>query len=103
VASARSDGRSGSDDGFDARGFEITAGAAPREDGDEDVPEDEALQDRIWLVQCKREKAVTPKKLSRYLDAIPVEEAKKLYGIVFAAACDFSKTALRAMLWPLRL
>ena len=87
-------GRSGSDGGFDARGFEITSCAAEQQDvSDEDAPEETALGDRVWLIQCKREKAITPKKLGRYLDAIPADEVGKLYGIVFAAACDFSKSA----------
>jgi hypothetical protein len=86
-------GRSGSDDGFDARGFEITSNPAAPIDSDEDAAEDGDLADRVWLIQCKREKSITPKKLGQYLDAIPAEEARKLYGIVFAAACDFSKTA----------
>jgi hypothetical protein len=86
-------GRSGSDDGFDARGFEIASGAPPFENGDDAAPEDEVAHDRVWLIQCKREKSVSPKKLGQYLDAIPTEEAGTLYGIVFAAACDFSKAA----------
>lgn len=87
-------GRSGSDDGFDARGFESIPGAPPtnEEDDDEIVGED-VTSERIWLIQCKREKTITPKKLGQYIDDIPQAEAKSLYGIVFAAACDFSKTA----------
>lgn len=89
-------GRAGSDDGFDARGTEIVAKVESALDlvGDEDeesVPS--ANEDRIWLVQCKREKAIHPKKLVRYLDDLSEEECAGLYGIIFAAACDFSKTA----------
>jgi hypothetical protein len=87
-------GRSGSDDGFDARGFEIVRGdSIPDEDTEEDMPEDETVEDRIWLIQCKREKSISPKKLGQYLEAVPAGGVGKLYGIVFAAACDFSKTA----------
>jgi hypothetical protein len=89
-------GRSGSDDGFDARGFEIVAGdEAPRESGEEEDADElpAALNDRIWLVQCKREKAPQPKTLQKYLDGVAEEERKQLYGMIFAAACDFSKSA----------
>ena len=98
-------GRAGSDDGFDARGYEMRAReargvvAAPAEpgDGEEAYAEEEALveghDDRLWLVQCKREKAIGPKKLVAYLDEIVLTEAEKLHGIVFTAACDFSKKA----------
>lgn len=87
-------GRSGSDAGFDARGFEVISGAAAPADNEEDeAAAAEDLPDRVWLIQCKREKFITPKKLGQYLDTLPTDEAVKLYGIVFAAACDFSKAA----------
>src|SRR5262245_34917316 len=55
-------GRSGSDAGFDARGFEIQPGhSIPDEAIDEDLPEEESVEDRIWLIQCKREKSISPK------------------------------------------
>jgi len=44
-------------------------------------------------VQCKREKSIPPKKLIGYLADIPEAERAHLYGIIFVAACDFSKTA----------
>jgi hypothetical protein len=99
-------GRAGSDDGFDARGYEIVskealeraAPTAPSEDpGQPGADEDEALvegaDDRLWLIQCKREKAIGPLKLVKYLGDIVLAEGEKLHGIVFTAACDFSKTA----------
>lgn len=86
-------GRSGSDDGFDARGYEIVGADPISSDEDpDDVAPYEAL-DRLWLVQCKRERTITPKKLTDYLDDIRLTDSEKLHGIVFAAACDFSKTA----------
>jgi hypothetical protein len=42
------------------------------------------------LVQCKRERQIGPTQLRRYVEAIPTEP---LYGVIFAAACDFSKKA----------
>jgi hypothetical protein len=90
-------GRSGSDDGFDARGFEIVGHSDDADDPDDDVDEQISVppdsEERTWLVQCKREKEIGPTKLIGYVDAIPEEERAGLYGIIFAAACDFSKTA----------
>jgi len=83
-------GRAGSDDGFDARAWEIVPSAAASDDTDDD---DERINDRQWLVQCKRERSITPKKLGDFIEAIPAEERAGLYGMIFAAACDFSKTS----------
>jgi hypothetical protein len=68
-------GRSGSDDGFDARGFEIVSGAAAAEDSDGDPEEETIAQDRVWLIQCKREKSINPKRLGQYLNAISADVA----------------------------
>ena len=89
-------GRTGSDDGFDARGFERGPDDAIDLDelsADEDGPRGNAGKDKVWLIQCKRERKITPKKLLDYLDEIPADELRALYGIVFVAACDFSKAS----------
>ena len=85
-------GRSGSDEGFDVRGFEVvdtisTADSDLEEEQDEenhDVPP----PDRLWLIQCKRERTISPKKLGKYSGDI---KDSGIYGVIFAAACDFSK------------
>lgn len=87
-------GKSGSDDGFDARGYEKVfspdepalpeGGLQAGEDADHD------LADRLWLIQCKREKAIGPKKMRAYLNEIVLDLDAPLHGIVFAAACEFS-------------
>jgi hypothetical protein len=53
-------GRAGSDVGFDARGFEILDNFidTASDDPDETVPM--PCEDRQWLIQCKRERRVTP-------------------------------------------
>ena len=85
-------GRTGSDDGFDARGWD--AGGSPPASPDDGIDdEDDPPGDRQWLVQCKRERTITPKKLAEYVDAIPEAERSDLYGIIFASACDFSKAS----------
>lgn len=88
-------GRQGSDDGFDARGWEIIGdGSVTINDEEaEESTEGTKEEDRIWLIQCKREKSITPKKLIGYLDSIDKEELSTLHGLIFVAACDFSKKA----------
>lgn len=89
-------GRAGSDDGFDARGWEIVGERYDAEaDGDEhdDVAGEPATQTQIWLIQCKRETEIGPKKLAGYLAGIEKSAGGPLYGIIFAAPCDFSKQA----------
>jgi Restriction endonuclease len=71
-------GRGGSDDGFDARGWEV-------------YDNDGIEEDRIWLIQCKREKTISPAKLLNYLNELNNGNISQLYGIIFIAACDFSK------------
>jgi len=87
-------GKSGSDDGFDARGHEkvfSTDVAAFANDADQSAEEaNKVLADRLWLVQCKREKVIGPKKMRSYLGGIVLDPAGPLHGIVFAAACEFS-------------
>jgi len=87
-------GRSGSDDRYDARGYEIVDGLTvdpPEDDPDQDDAPVDATADRVWLIQCKRERTISPAKMRKYLADIADDETTKLYGVIFAAACDFSK------------
>lgn len=85
-------GRAGSDDGFDARGYEHAPSSAQDYIESQDVDEIvETNNDRLWLVQCKREKKITPALIRTHMADIRVDSKDNLYGIVFAAACDFSK------------
>jgi len=94
-ASLEPTGRLGSDDGYDARGFEIVTeevdiDSDERIDDEEDT-ESDLKQERLWQIQCKRERAITPSKIKQYVrDMIP-ETSTVPYGVVFAAAADFSK------------
>jgi hypothetical protein len=88
-------GRSGSDDGFDARALEIVEAPDAATPVDRDEPEDETATtdgaaDRLWLIQCKRERTINPAKLKSHLGQINLSPEEKLHGIIFAAACDFS-------------
>jgi len=85
-------GRSGGDEGFDARALEIVESAEVFTSLDEEDDESlQALSDRLWLIQCKRERAIGPSKAKGYLDEIVLQKDEPLYGMIFAAACDFSK------------
>lgn len=84
-------GRSGSDEGFDVRGWETVRidEAYEQEEGEEQPME----SDRLWLIQCKREKSVTPKKLGNYVQAVAKGQKQLLHGMIFASPCNFSKKA----------
>lgn len=89
-------GRQGSDDGFDARGWELVS---PRQTTNDEIENGDESEDgnseasRVWLVQCKRERVISPKKLLTYLNALDANEISALHGLIFVAACDFSKKA----------
>lgn len=90
-------GRGGGDDGFDARGYEIVSSMADLARADDDDADDEvntgpATPDRLWLVQCKRERAIGKTKLLRYLDGL-ADSAGPIDALLFVGACDFSKDA----------
>ncbi len=88
-------GRLGADDGYDARGFEIMNLLEEEkiiETTDEDDDNNTSVDnDRLWQIQCKREKSISPSKITRYIDEIIPSDATIPYGIIFAAPCDFSK------------
>jgi hypothetical protein len=85
-------GRLGSDDGYDARGLEITNEQDEPEDEEDDGGEENPLSiDRLWQIQCKREKSITPAKIEKYIKKILREGDPLPYGMIFAAPCDFSK------------
>jgi hypothetical protein len=79
-------GRMGTEEGFDVRGWE----KLPREEDDSENNPESSTNHRIWLIQCKREKKIAPKKMANYLDEI-LKNKDDLYGIIFTAPCDFSK------------
>lgn len=85
-------GRLGSDDGYDARGLEITD---EQDEPENEESEDEEIApvstDRLWQIQCKREKSITPAKIETYIDGMLKGSNPVPYGVIFAAPCDFSK------------
>ena len=83
-------GRLGSDDGYDARGFEIIDIQDESEEEDEEETTSPISKDRLWQIQCKREKTITPAKIEKYADEM-LKGSPTPYGVIFAASCDFSK------------
>lgn len=85
-------GRSGADGGADTRAVERIAVEAPPlddEDSDEPPASGSVQDERIWLIQCKREKTIAAAKARRIVqEAVPTPPAP--YGLIVAAACDFS-------------
>ena len=83
-------GRSGSDDGIDIRAFERLA--IPRNEDDEDEETKESphpMMGNQWIVQCKREKELGPKRVAEIIAELDPKNPP--YGYVLAAACNFSK------------
>src|ERR1051326_4968170 len=79
-------GRLGSDDGYDARAFEILSSVVTET---QDMDDDEEVelsdrQERLWQIQCKREKSISPSKLTNYLDEMLPQRADTPYGVIFA-------------------
>jgi hypothetical protein len=60
------------------------------DDDEDEVTTEGPTEDRLWLIQCKREQKLPPKKLQSHLSEI---EPTNLYGVVLAAPCDFSKAS----------
>ena len=76
-------GRSGGDEGYDIRGWEIPHSddllePSIEEDEKEATTDPSPEDERQWLFQCKREKSIGPKKLEGYLDEIGDDTLKNL-------------------------
>lgn len=100
-------GRLGSDDGYDARGFEIVR-EEPISESDEGIDDEGDREppvpkrERLWQIQCKREESISPSKIAQYVqDMIPKRSAVP-YGVMFAAPTDFSKKTRDAFREQLR-
>jgi Restriction endonuclease len=79
-------GKAGSDDGFDIRAFERTTITSVDEDGNEMMGPKEG---NLWMVQCKREKKLSPSQIKKIL--ADVDPSNPPYGYILAAATTFSK------------
>jgi Restriction endonuclease len=82
-------GRSGADAGFDIRAYERVSTGQTVATDPEDAEEPHPMAGNRWMIQCKREKEIGPKKLLTILD--DVDESDPPYGYILAAATNFSK------------
>lgn len=86
-------GKGGADDGMDIRAIELIVEESETE---EEVGEESVVVpagERLWIFQCKREKAIGPKALREIVAASLPASQPMPHGFVLAAACDFSKQA----------
>ena len=82
-------GKLGNDDGIDIRGYEWYLDEESDEEESDELPE--RRNERLWIIQCKREKNITPKKMTECLKEIFLRNKEVPYGFIFAACCEFSK------------
>lgn len=88
-------GRGGSDEGFDARAYEKvnTSDVAERndsDDSDESIIETHPMDGNLWMIQCKREKEIGPKRLLQIIEET-ITPASTPYGFVLVAPVNFTK------------
>jgi len=98
-ASLEATGRGGADDGIDIRAYEGVRPSTDERDSTEDEVEDvdphPLSSSRLWIIQCKRERKITPKQLERYVQE-SLQGPEMPHGFILAAACDFSKKSYDA-------
>lgn len=92
-------GRAGSDEGFDVRAWEKTGAITNVGDQGEEGARD--LEGRLWQIQGKREKTISPGKIRGYIQD-GVDEKHPPYGYILAAATNISKAAYDAFREELR-
>ncbi|MEM8610425.1 MAG: restriction endonuclease [Cyanobacteria bacterium P01_H01_bin.105] len=87
-------GRLGSDEGIDIRAVE-RKGFAEEEreinEEEESFATDESRSARVWVIQCKREKSIGPKKVKQIVENDLSQQEEVPYGYMIVAPCDFSK------------
>jgi hypothetical protein len=72
----------GDDEGIDILGIE--------------APSDESAVERRWRFQCKRYKRLSPKEIRNVVREVVPDPASAPYGLVIAAACNFTSDAILA-------
>jgi Restriction endonuclease len=88
-------GRSGSDEGVDIRATEkiVTTETTSSEDDGAEFEKEQASAERIWIIQCKRERSIGPTKVARIASDYLSRLEKAPYGYMLIASCNFSKKA----------
>ena len=95
-------GRAGQDEGMDIRGIEAVADERSRVDDEEGSPDaeldeptftDPRFAERMWVIQCKREKSMGSSALKKTIEASLRSLSSPPHGFVLAVAADVSKKA----------
>lgn len=86
-------GRAGSDEGFDVRAWERDESVTNVDDEGEEGTRD--FQERLWQIQGKREKVLTPAKIRDVVEH-GVSKTTPPYGYILAAATNISKASYDA-------
>lgn len=91
-------GRTGADEGIDIRAIEKTPSSDiiyedEATDGEPIPVRDIESQDRLWIIQCKRERQIGPARIRSIVTSNLSGLTDKPYGYMLVAACDFSKAA----------
>jgi hypothetical protein len=60
-------------------------------EGEGDDREVASMRERLWQIQCKREKSISPSKITQYVQDMIPKGSVVPYGVIFAAPADFSK------------
>ena len=87
-------GRSGADGGIDIRATEVDH--VSKDDVDDEQTGDgvaDLPKQRVWIIQCKREKSIGPAKVSAIVENFFAQSRDTIYGYMLWGACDFSKAA----------
>lgn len=97
-------GRTGSDEGIDILGVERVRTEFKDDELSEEGEQDLAsvYEDRIWVIQCKREKSIPPGKMRTIVAASLRSFEEPPYGFILAAATDFSLKARDAFRQEMR-
>lgn len=86
-------GRAGSDDGFDVRAWEKLSEITNQseEENEEGI---HPMEGNLWMIQCKREKELGPKRINEIIKETTKDKAP--YGYLLVAPVNFSKKSYDA-------
>ncbi len=90
--SIESTGRGGADDGFDIRAYELIAPSQTQDDEETQEDASHPMEGNLWMIQCKREKELGPKRVKAVIGEA-VNSERPPYGYILAASAHFSKAA----------
>jgi len=83
-------GRSGSDEGFDIRGWEKVNEMTNNNEEGEEEDGSPPIDGNLWMIQCKREKNIGPSRIKKIINEC-ISKDKPPYGYILVAPANFSK------------